>query len=284
MKTAVEPSLNPSLDAESISADSIHLHPWRGFVALYMREMMRFLKVIFQTVLTPLVSSALYLLIFGVSLGASIRLESGFSYLSFLIPGLVMMGVLNNAFQNSSSSIVSGKFSGDLEDLKIVPLTPQAILWALGIAGLSRGMIVGLVTYLVGEVFIFAQEGHFTSLAHPLWLLFFLVMGGLAFAQFGVIVAFWAKSFEQMSLVGSFVLLPLIYLGGVFFSIQGLHPFWQNVAQFNPILYFINGIRYGILGVSDVDVMLAAVVTLFTLFVFHLIGLRALKVGSYSRW
>lgn len=263
---------------------AIRINPWAGFVALYMREMMRFMKVIFQTVLTPLVSSALYLLIFGVSLGSSIRLESGISYLAFLIPGLVMMGVLNNAFQNSSSSIVSGKFSGDLEDLKVVPITPQVILWAFSIGGLTRGLLVGFITYSVGEFFIYMQEGHLTTLAHPMWLGFFLVVGGLTFAKFGVIVAFWAKSFEQMSAVGSFVLLPLIYLGGVFFSIKGLHPFWQSVAQFNPILYFINGIRYGMLGVSDVDVMTAAWVSLGALFLFHLVGLRMLKTGSYTRW
>src|SRR5438045_1808177 len=119
---------------------SVVLHPRESFIALYVREMKRFMKVIFQTVFTPLINSTLYLLIFGLSLGSSIRLEHNISYISFLIPGLVMMGVLNNAFQNSSSSIVSGKFSGDLEDLKVVPLTPQMIIWAMSIAALTRGL------------------------------------------------------------------------------------------------------------------------------------------------
>ncbi len=264
--------------------EQIKLHPWNSFVTLYEREMKRFLKVIFQSVFTPLINSALYLLIFGVSLGSSIQLEGGTSYLAFLIPGLVMMGVLNNAFQNSSSSIVSGKFSGDLEDLKVVPLTPQMIIWAMAIGGLTRGLLVGLVTYLVGAAFMLVAEGHLPPVAHPLALLFFLTVGGLAFAKLGIAVAFWARTFEQMSAVGSFVLLPLIYLGGVFFSMNGLHPFWQPVAHFNPVLYFINGVRYGLLGVSDVDMMTATLVSVASLIFFHLLGLRTLKTGSYTRW
>ncbi len=262
----------------------VQLRPWDSFVSLYVREMKRFMKVIFQTVFTPLVNSTLYLLIFGVSLGANIQLENNVSYLAFLIPGLVMMGVLNNAFQNSSSSIVSGKFSGDLEDLKVVPLTPQMILWAMSIAGLTRGLLVGFVTYAVGEVFQYVIDGSFTAVAHPFHLLFFLAVGGLTFANLGVAVAFWAKTFDQMSAIGSFILLPLIYLGGVFFSLKGLHPFWQGVAHFNPVLYLINGVRYGLLGVSDVDVGLAAGVSLASLVLFQFLGLRALRQGSYTRW
>jgi len=260
------------------------LHLWNAFVTLYRREMLRFLKVIFQTVFTPLINSTLYLLIFGVSLGSSIHLASGISYLSFLIPGLVMMGVLNNAFQNSSSSIVAGRFSGDLEDLKVVPLTPAVILWAMSIGGLSRGLLVGLITYGVGEVFRYLTEGTFTTLAHPLTLLFFLSMGGLIFAMLGVTIGFRAKTFDQMSAIGSFVLLPLIYLGGVFFSINGLHPFWQAVAHFNPVLYLINGVRYGALGVSDVDVGTASAVSLVALVICYVLALRALRYGSYGRW
>lgn len=269
-------------DAEAIK--KIRLPLWDGFVALYHKEMMRFLKVIFQTVFTPLINASLYLLIFGVSLGRSIQMDHPVSYLAFLIPGLVMMSVLNNAFQNSSSSIVSGKFSGDLEDLKVVPLKPHVILWAFSFGALTRGLLVGLVTFLVGEVFLLLVEGSFTTLAHPWHLLFFLTVGGLTFAKLGVTVAFWAKSFDQLSAFGSFLLLPLIYLGGVFFSLANLHPFWQRLSEFNPVLYLINGVRYGFLGVSDVSVGLAAGVSVAALAVFHLLGLRALRTGSYSRW
>jgi len=254
------------------------------FWALYIREMKRFLKVIFQTVFTPLINASLYLLIFGLSLGKSIHLANGLSYLAFLIPGLVMMSVLNNAFQNSSSSIVSGKFAGDLEDLKVVPLSSNQIIWALSIAGLCRGLFVGLITFLVGEIFYFIVENNLLTIANPLVLLFFLIAGGLIFAQLGITVAFWAKSFDQVSAVGSFILVPLIYLGGVFFSLNGLHPFWQNISKFNPVLYLINGVRYGLLGRCDVDINLAFVVCLATLILFFILAMRALKYGNFTRW
>jgi ABC-2 type transport system permease protein len=254
------------------------------FWTLYCREMKRFMKVVFQTVFTPLINATLYLLIFGVSLGSHIQIDHQISYMSFLIPGLVMMSVLNNAFQNSSSSIVSGKFSGDLEDLKVVPLSSQQMFWAFSIGGLSRGFIVGFVTYLVGAVFSLIVEGHWLAIAHPFYLITFLILGGLSFAALGICVAFWAKSFDQVSAVGSFVLLPLIYLGGVFFSLQNLHPFWHTLSRGNPVLYFINGVRFGILGVSDVEPQVALVVSIFSLLIFHVLALRALKVGSYSRW
>ena len=170
-------------------APTVVLKPWTAFLTLYVREMKRFMKVVFQTIFTPLINSTLYLLIFGVSLGSNIKLESGVSYLAFLVPGLVMMGVLNNAFQNSSSSIVSGKFSGDLEDLKVVPLTPQIIMWAMSIGGLSRGLVVGLITYAVGGVFSLIVEGSLSAVAHPFWLLYFLCVGGLSFAQLGISIA-----------------------------------------------------------------------------------------------
>lgn len=257
---------------------------WTPFITLYSREMKRFLKVIVQTVFTPLVTASLYLLIFGVSLGRNITISSGSSYLAFLIPGLVMMAVLNNSFQNSSSSIVAGKFSGDLEDWKVVPLSNQQIVWALSFGGLSRGIIVGLITYLVGSVFHLVIEGSFLIPEHPLWLLFFLAVGGLSFAKLGISVAFWAKTFDQLSAVGTFLLLPLIYLGGVFFSLKGLHPFWQALSKFNPVLYFINGVRYGTIGHSDVDVFVAAGVSLAALVVFHILGIRSLKHAQFQRW
>jgi ABC-2 type transport system permease protein len=263
---------------------NVTLRPWDSFVTLYQREMARFMKVIFQTVFTPMIHSILYLLIFGVSLGKSITMDKPVTYLAFLIPGLVMMGVLNNAFQNSSSSIVSGKFSGDLEDLKVVPLTPQMIIWAMSIGGLTRGLLVGTITFIVGEFFSYFVDHTWLAIAHPFWLIFFLVVGGLTFAKLGIAIAFYAKNFDQLSAVGAFVLVPLIYLGGVFFSMKGLHPFWQGLARFNPVLYLINGVRYGILDISDVDIPSAAIISLVFLMLFHVLGYRSLKTGDYQRW
>lgn len=256
----------------------------RPFMTLYYREIRRFMKVAVQTVFAPIVSSGLYLLIFGVSLGDKITLQNGISYLAFLIPGLVMMSVLNNSYQNSSSSIVSGKFGGDLEDWRIVPLSAQGILWALSLGGLTRGLIVGLITFTVGEVFYYVMKGVWIIPHDPMLLMAFLIVGGLSFSMFGISIAFWAKTFDHISGVGSFVILPLIYLGGVFFSLDGLHPFWQNLSKLNPLLYFINGVRYSMLGVSDVAPSIALGVSMAAMILFYGIALKVLKTAQYTRW
>ena len=254
------------------------------FLSLLNREIQRFCKVIFQTVFTPIITASLYLLIFGVSLGASIEVAGGLEYMSFLIPGLVMMAVLNNSFQNSSSSVVAGKFSGDLEDLRVVPITAQQILWAMACGGLARGLIVGLITLIVGEIFHFIVLDTWLKIQHPGLFILFLVIGGLSFAKLGIAVAFIARTFDQLSAVGAFIITPLIYLGGVFFSLNGLHPIWQKISYLNPLLYFINGVRYGLVGISDVSWYKALIVSIFSLLLFHLAGLWGLKRGSYSRW
>lgn len=257
---------------------------WVPFMTLLNREIARFIKVIAQTVVTPIVSSALYLMIFGVSLGKQINMDGETTYLSFLIPGLMMMAALNNAFQNSSSSIIAAKFSGDLEDLKASPLSLTQIIWALNIAALVRGLMVGLITLAVGEVSYWFVFGHLLPLAHPFMLLVFLVLGCLTFANIGVSVAFWAKSFDQMSAIGGFILLPLIYLGGVFFSVEHLPGFWKHVSMYNPLLYMINGVRYGILGTSDVAVSLSLPISLGAFLLTMFFALRSIGRGSFQRW
>ena len=256
----------------------------RPFLTLYYREIRRFFRVILQTVCAPIVSSGLYLLIFGVSLGDKIILKDNLSYLAFLIPGLVMMSVLNNAYQNSSSSIVSGKFGGELEDWRVAPLSPRGILWALSFGGLTRGLIVGFVTFIVGEFFYFISQSQFLIPEKPLILFVFLTIGGLSFSMFGIAIAFWSKTFDHISGVGSFVILPLIYLGGVFFGLEGLHPFWQNISKMNPLLYLINGVRYGVLGISDVPMGMSLFVSLITSFILYFTAVVALKKSNYGRW
>jgi ABC-2 type transport system permease protein len=254
------------------------------FWALLRREIQRFQKVLVQTVVTPLINSCLYLLIFGVSIGSRLGESHGLSYLAFLIPGLVMMGCLNNAFQNSSSSIVSSKFTGDLEDYKVSLLTSRQIVWAMSLGGLFRGFVVGSITFVVGDLFLYWTQGRLIPFSHPLAAVFFLVLGGLAFAQMGIAVAFWAQSFDQLSAVTSFLLLPLLYLGGVFFSIESLHPFWRHVAEMNPLLYLINGVRYGLVGASDVSIEKAAVIAVVFMLAMFLLSVRTLNRSSFSRW
>jgi ABC-2 type transport system permease protein len=257
---------------------------WVPFNTLFYREVRRFLKVSGQTVLTPLMNSSLYLLIFGVSLGSQIQLSMDISYLGFLIPGLVMMSCLNNAFQNSASSVINGKFSGDIEDWKVAPLANWELIWAIGLGGVVRGFTVGFVTWGVGQVFFYIYEGQWLGVEHTLWLFFFLTVGAASFSFIGLSAAFWSKNFDQIGALGGFVLLPLIYLGGVFFSLENLNPFWQKVASLNPLLYYINGVRYGMLGISDVDVINAAVISAASLLFFFGVSVWSLKKGTFSRW
>ncbi|MFN7729095.1 MAG: ABC transporter permease [Bdellovibrio sp.] len=255
-----------------------------GFFSLFHREIARFFKVIVQTIITPAVSSALYLLVFGVSLGSTVQSQNGVDYLAFLIPGLMMMGLLNNAFQNSSSSIVNSKYTGELEDLRVVPLSHHQIIGAMSLAAMVRGLVVAFVTFIVGTIFYAIMHGGFIGLHSPFEFLFFTVVGGLVFGMLGLAAAFYAKSFDQLSAVSAFILLPLTYLGGVFISIKNLSPFWQQVSALNPLLYFINGLRHAILGVSDIPVGQSMLVSLFGLGLFYVLALLALKRGNFHRW
>ena len=254
------------------------------FMTLLKKEIKRFLKVIIQTVVSPIVSSFLYLLVFGVSLGASVQLKNGVAYLAFLVPGLMVMGLINNAFQNSSSSIVTSKFSGDLEDLRVAPIPNYYIIWAMGFGGVFRGSVVALITGIVGSFFYYMQYHEVLPVAHPFWMIYFLVAGGLIFAFLGIFVAFLAKTFDQLSAFSTFILLPLTYLGGVFISIQSLPEIWQTFSLFNPLFYLINGFRYAIIGQSDVGLNISAGVSVVGLTVTFLMAQFALKKGSFSRW
>lgn len=254
------------------------------FLTLVRREIKRFLKVIIQTVVSPVISSFLYLLVFGVSLGNSVQLKNGIQYLSFLIPGLMVMGLINNAFQNSSSSVVTSKFSGDLEDIRVAPIPHSYIIWAMGLGGIIRGAMVASITGLVGLVFHYFILHELMSVQHPFWLLYFFMVGGLIFAFLGIFVAVLANTFDQLSAFSTFVLLPLTYLGGVFISIESLHPAWQFICRLNPLFYLINGFRFSILGQSDVSIISSVLVSLIGVTITFAMAKFALKRGSFSRW
>lgn len=195
-----------------------------------------------------------------------------------------MMSCLNNSFQNTSSSIVSSKFSGDLEDLKVAPLSSAQIILALSLAAMIRGLLVGSVTFLVGELAYYWMNESWMVIQHPFLLLAFLVLGSLTFANFGISVAFWARNFDQLSAVSGFILLPLIYLGGVFFSVDNLPPFWKTISLGNPLLYMINGVRYGMLGVADVAPGRALAVAALAFILTQVWALRTLQRSSFQRW
>ena len=255
-----------------------------GFYMLYYRELRRILRVVKQTVFTPLINTSLYLLIFGVSLGKSIEMQMGMPYLLFLIPGLVMMGCLNNSFQNSASSVTNSKFNGELQDFRVVPLGFSEIVWAYALGGLTRGFVIGSLIYAVGALFYRYYFGSFFAIAHPLLLLAFLVIGSLLFAMLGIAVAFWTDSFEQLSAISNFVLLPLMYLGGVFYSIASLDSFWQAVSRLNPLFYLINGVRFGMLGKSDVEPYFALGMSAASLLILYGLAWWCVKKGNYQRF
>lgn len=254
------------------------------FYTLVKREIKRFFKVVIQTVVSPIVSSFLYLLVFGVSLGSSVQLASGVDYLSFLIPGLMVMGLINNAFQNSSSSVVTSKFSGDLEDIRVAPIPNSYIIWAMGLGGVFRGTMVALITGAVGTLFHYMQLQTWLTIEHPLWLIYFFLVGGFIFSFIGIFIAVLANSFDQLSAFSTFILLPLTYLGGVFISIQTLHPVWQMISKMNPLFYLINGFRYAIIGQADVSLSSAVVITLVGVMVTFGMAQFSLRRGSFARW
>lgn len=257
---------------------------WIPFLSLLKKECKRFFRVIGQTVLTPMVNSALYLLIFGVSIGERIGLVHEISYIAFLIPGLMMMGTVSNSFQNASSSLSISKFNGDLEDIKAAPLTANQIVWAMSMAATLRGMLVSLVIFVIGQVFVYVTQGAMIGVHSIFLTLLFLMCAGLSFGGLGLFVGFLAKSFDQISAVSTFLLVPFIYLGGVFFSLEHLHPFWIRLAHYNPMFYFINGIRYGILGISDVDLQKAFMVVGLSCLLFYAMAYLSVKKGTYHRW
>lgn len=257
---------------------------WVPFFSLFKKEVARFFKVALQTILTPAVSSALYLLIFGLSIGDKIGPIQGTPYLLFLIPGLVVMGAINNAFQNSSSSITVSKFGGDLEDLKVAPIRPSQIIWAMSLAGLARGFIISLIVLVVGQFFLYISYGTILSFySFPSFMLY-IILASLSFAQIGIFIGFASKSFEQITLFSTFFLLPLTYLGGVFFALEDLHPFWQKIAQFNPIFYFINGAKYGMLGIKDVSHYQALLSSVIFFVLSYSMAYWSTKKGSYVRF
>ena len=236
------------------------------FVALQtilIKETLRFLRIWIQTILPPAVTTALYFIIFGKLIGAQIGPVEGLSYPQYIAPGLIMMAVITNAYSNVVSSFFSSKFQRHIEEMLVSPLPNTIIVLGFVGGGVARGLAVGGV---VAAVSLF-----FTDLPwqHPLITLAVIVLTSVLFALAGLLNGIYAKSFDDISVVPTFVLTPLIYLGGIFYSIKMLPPFWQAASLFNPILYMINAFRYGILGVSDIDIRFAfAIILLFVAVLF----------------
>jgi len=248
-----------------------------GALPLWRKEVLRFWKVAFQTVAAPVLTALLYLLIFGHVLEDHVQVFPGVGYTSFLIPGLVMMSVLQNAFANSSSSLIQSKITGNLVFLLVTPLSPAAWYLAYVGAAVVRGLAVGSGVLLV--TVWFAPPG----VAEPGWIVVFALLGAGILGTFGLIAGLWAEKFDQLAAFQNFIIMPMTFLSGVFYSVHSLPAFWQGVSHLNPFFYMIDGFRRGFFGVSDVSPWLSLAVVATSFVVVAAIALRLLATSYKIR-
>ena len=248
-----------------------------NLVALYTvarREIVRIVRIWTQTLIPPIITMTLYFIIFGKLIGSRIGIvEGGFSYMQYIVPGLVMMSVINNSYMNISSSFYGAKFQRSVEEMLVSPMANWAILYGYVIGAVARALVVGALVLLVALFF--------TSLhvAHPLVALAAVTLGAVIFALAGFINAVFASKFDDIALVPTFVITPLTYLGGVFYSINMLGEPWRAISHANPILYMVNAFRYGVLGISDVSVGGAFAVMLVFIVALTMAALQLLRRG-----
>jgi ABC-2 type transport system permease protein len=248
-----------------------------GVVTLWRKEVLRFWKVAFQTVAAPVLTALLYLLIFGHVLEDHVQVFPGVGYTSFLIPGLVMMSVLQNAFANSSSSLIQSKITGNLVFLLVTPLSPAAWFLAYVGAAMVRGLAVGSGVLLV--TVWFAPPG----VAEPGWIIVFALLGAAILGALGLIAGLWAEKFDQLAAFQNFIIMPMTFLSGVFYSVHSLPAFWQSVSHLNPFFYMIDGFRRGFFGASDVSPWLSLGVVAASFAVVAAVALRLLASGYKIR-
>ena len=241
------------------------------FIALQtivIKEVRRFLRIWVQTLVPPVITIALYFVIFGSLIGNRIGQMGGYTYMEFIVPGLIMMAVINNSYANVVSSFFSQKFQRSIEELLVSPVPNYIILTGFVIGGVCRGMAVGLIASIIS---MFFSGVHMNNI---LITVLVVMLASIVFSLGGFINAVYANKFDDISIIPTFVLTPLIYLGGVFYSVELLPPFWKAVSQINPIFYMVNAFRYGVLGISDVDIGFA----IFMLLLF------AVGLFSFSLW
>jgi ABC-2 type transport system permease protein len=248
-----------------------------GLSTLFYKEVLRFWKVGFQTVAAPVLTAVLYLVIFGHALDAHVKVYETVSYTAFLIPGLVMMSVLQNAFANSSSSLIQSKISGNLVFLLLSPLSPASWFLAYVGAAVVRGLVVGCGVLAV--TVWFSPPG----LAQPLWVLTFTLLGAALMGALGLVAGLWAEKFDQIAAFQNFVVMPMTFLSGVFYSVHSLPPAWQFVSHINPFFYIVDGFRHGFFGVSDVSPWLSLGVVATAVAVVAGVALRLLTTGYKLR-
>ena len=248
-----------------------------GWQTLFYKEVLRFWKVGFQTVAAPVLTAILYLLIFGHVLEDHVKVYDAVPYTAFLVPGLVMMSVLQNAFANSSSSLIQSKIMGNLVFVLLTPLSHWSWFFAYVGSSMTRGLAVGTG--------VFIATAFFTKLSFvaPLWILVFAFFGAAILGSLGIIAGLWAEKFDQMAAFQNLVIMPMTFLSGVFYSIGSLPPFWQGVSHLNPFFYMIDGFRYGFFGVSDVSPWISLAIVATALAIVSAIAVNLLRIGYKIR-
>ncbi|MEX3858465.1 ABC transporter permease [Paraburkholderia sp. BR10923] len=250
---------------------------YSGFSTLFYKELLRFWKVSFQTVLAPVITALLYLTIFGHALRGHVEVYPGVEYTSFLIPGLVMMSVLQNAFANSSSSLIQSKITGNLVFVLLPPLSHYEMFAAYVLAAVARGLCVGFGVFIVTIWFVPLA---FTA---PLYIIVFAMFGAAILGTLGLIAGIWAEKFDQLAAFQNFLIMPLTFLSGVFYSTHTLPPGWREVSRLNPFFYMIDGFRYGFFGVSDIDPLASLAIVAGFFVVLAVVAMRMLATGYKLR-
>jgi ABC-2 type transport system permease protein len=248
-----------------------------GFRTLLYKETLRFWKVGVQTVAAPVLTAMLYLLVFSQALAGHVQAYPGVSYVAFLVPGLVMMSVLQNAFANASSSLIQSKVTGNIVFVLLPPLSPLEIYGAYVLASIARGLMVGAGVFLATVFFVPP------TFAAPAWILVFAVLGSAILGTMGLIGGIWAEKFDQIAMFQSFLIMPATFLAGVFYSVHSLPAFWQAVSHLNPFFYMVDGFRYGFFGQSDVAPLVSLAVVCATLAVALGVALQLLRSGYRLR-
>ena len=245
-----------------------------AFNTIVIKEITRFTRIWMQTILPPSIGMALYFIIFGSLIGPRIGMMNGFNYIEYIAPGLIMMAIINNSYGNVVSSFFGAKFQKHIEEMLVAPIPNIIILMGFVVGGVARGICVGVVVTLVALFF--------TKLSVHNWgiTIAVVLLTSIAFSLGGMINAIFAEKFDDIAIIPNFVLAPLIYLGGVFYSINMLPEFWQRISEFNPILYMVNAFRYGILGESDISIINAFTILIIFILVLFSISLHLLNKGT----
>lgn len=250
---------------------------WIAFQTIATKEILRFSRIWVQTILPPVITTALYFIIFGNLIGPRIGEMDGFGYMDFIIPGLIMMSVITNSYANVVSSFYGSKFQRHIEEMLISPTPNYIILIGFLSGGIARGLIVGLSVTIVSLLF---NPLHI----HNLWVICSMILlTSILFSLAGLINGIYAKSFDDISIVPTFVLTPLTYLGGIFYSISMLPEFWQKASLVNPILYMVNAFRYGFLGITDISLVVSYVISIGFIVTLYVFSLRLLSKGHGIR-